>query len=195
MKGRIIFLLEEPSMKELLNRLVPRLLPGLEPEVHFTCVPHQGKTDLERSIPRKLKAWREPGARFVVVEDNDNRDCGTIKARLVTMTRDAGREDTLVRLVCQELEAWYLGDLPALSEVYDSAALRAESTKKRIGDPDAWQKPSLEVERMAPAFQKIQGARLMGETLHPCENSSKSFQVFVSGLSRIATEMGLLQTG
>ena len=41
----------------------------------FQCVPHDGKDDLERSIPRKLRGWREPGVRFVIVRDNDRGDC------------------------------------------------------------------------------------------------------------------------
>ncbi len=41
-------------MRVLLNGLLPRLFPGLP----FKCVKHEGKTDLERSIPRKLRAWR-----------------------------------------------------------------------------------------------------------------------------------------
>ena len=44
--GRMVFLLEEQSMKELLDGLLPRLFPGL----NFLCVPHEGKKDLERSI-------------------------------------------------------------------------------------------------------------------------------------------------
>ena len=36
-------------MQELLDGLLPRLFPGLL----FQCVPHDGKTDLERSIPHK----------------------------------------------------------------------------------------------------------------------------------------------
>jgi len=63
MKGRIVFLLEELSMKELLEGLLPRLFPGLV----FQCVPHEGKTDLDRSIATKLRAWREPGVRFIIV--------------------------------------------------------------------------------------------------------------------------------
>ena len=62
--GRMVFLLEEQSMKELLDGLLPRLFPGL----NFLCVPHEGKQDLERSIPRKLRAWRVPGDRFVIVQ-------------------------------------------------------------------------------------------------------------------------------
>ena len=49
--SRLVLLLEESSMQELLDGLLPRLFPGLL----FQCVPHDGKTDLERSIPHKLK--------------------------------------------------------------------------------------------------------------------------------------------
>ncbi len=63
--SRIVFFLEEYSMKVLLDGLLPRLFP----ELPFFCVPHEGKRDLELSIPRKLRAWREPGARFAVIRD------------------------------------------------------------------------------------------------------------------------------
>ena len=91
--------------------------------MNFQCVPHEGKSDLDKSIPRKLKAWLEPGVRFVVVRDNDNADCSDIKAKLVRQCQQAGRPDTLVRLVCQELESWYIGDLAALAEAYPESGI------------------------------------------------------------------------
>ena len=81
MSGRVIFLLEEPSMKAMLAEYLPRLVPGWIQGQHFLLLPHQGKSDLDKSIPIKLKAWQEPGARFVVVRDNDNADCLALKAR------------------------------------------------------------------------------------------------------------------
>ena len=71
---KVIFLLEEPSMRVLLDAWLPRLFPGWVDGEHFQCVPHEGKSDLDRSIPRKLAAWRIPGDRFVIVRDNDNTD-------------------------------------------------------------------------------------------------------------------------
>ena len=68
---KLVFLVEEPSMADLLDGLLPRLFPALR----FQCVPHDGKQDLEKSIPRKLRAWREPGVRFVVTRDQDSADC------------------------------------------------------------------------------------------------------------------------
>lgn len=84
---RIVFLLEEYSMKVLLEGLLPRWFPGLD----FLCVPHEGKQDLEKSIPRKLQAWREPGVRFVVLRDDDGADCRALESRRVELCRDAGR--------------------------------------------------------------------------------------------------------
>ena len=74
MAGRLVFLLEEPSMKRLLEGLLPRLMPGWVAGHHFVCVPHEGKSDLDRSIPRKLSAWQIQGDSFVVVLDNDGAD-------------------------------------------------------------------------------------------------------------------------
>ena len=42
MSGRLVFLLEEPSMKTLLDGLLPRLFPCWQAGTHFLCVPHEG---------------------------------------------------------------------------------------------------------------------------------------------------------
>ncbi len=76
--GRVIFLVEERSMQVLLEGLLPRIFPRLS----FLCVPHNGKRDLERSILGTLRNWSEPGAKFVVVRDNDNGDCLELKERI-----------------------------------------------------------------------------------------------------------------
>ena len=183
--SRLVFLLEEYSMKVLLDGLLPRLVPDLR----FLCVPHEGKQDLEKSIPRKLRAWREPGVRFVVIRDNDGGECGALKSHLVGMCRDGRREDTIVRIACQELEAWYLGDPVALSEAFDDASLLQIGGKERYRDPDAVQCPSAELERLVPAFQKISGARRMASRLSRGRNSSRSFQVLIESVERAAGAM------
>lgn len=193
MRGRLVFLLEEPSMKSLLEALLPRLFPGWVAGQHFLCVPHEGKSDLDRSIPRKLSAWNIPDDRFVIVRDNDNVDCLALKAQLTATCWQHGRPNTLVRLVCQELEAWYLGDLPALAEAFAAPKVQAPAVRKRFKDPDAWQKPSVEVKRLVPDFQKVSGARAMGQVLRPGGNVSKSFGVFLSGIRKVSEEMGWAQ--
>lgn len=189
MNGRIVFLLEEPSMKTLLLGLLPRLFPGWVEHEHFVCIPHEGKSDLDKSIPVKLKAWRVPGDRFVIVRDNDNADCIDLKTRLLQVCETSGRPDSLVRLVCQELESWYVGDIEALALAFDPL-LDTPALRKRFAEPDTWQKPSKELERIIPEFQKGAGARLMAQHLRETGNLSRSFNVFVDGLKRMAGQMG-----
>jgi hypothetical protein len=190
MEGRLIFLLEEPSMKALLDGLLPRLFPDWEPETHFKCIPHQGKSDLDVSVPRKLNAWRIPGDRFVIVRDNDNANCVDLKRRYLGICHAAGRPDTLVRLVCQELESWYVGDLVALAAAFEDPKLNSPALRKRFNEPDTREKPSVELKRLIPSFQKVGAARSMSSALQPGQNRSKSFQVFVEGVRRLAHEMG-----
>lgn len=194
MRGRIVFLLEEPSMKILLEGLLPRLFPGMCAGRHFLCLPHEGRSDLDVSIPRKLRNWQVPDDRFVILRDNDNACCVDLKARFVRMCLDNGRPDTLVRLVCQELESWYLGDLQALAEAFADPRLASPGNRKRYLEPDAWQKPAAELARLIHTFQKGGAARTMAQTLSPEANRSPSFQTFIAGLRRLAGEMGYAAT-
>lgn len=88
---RLVFLVEERSMKTLLDNLLPRLIHGID----FLCIPHEGKQDLETSIPRKLRAWREPGVQFIIVRDNDGGDCHAVKKRLSQLCFEAGKKTRL----------------------------------------------------------------------------------------------------
>ena len=172
-------------MQVLLDGLLPRLFPGLP----FKCVPHDGKTDLERSIPRKLRAWREPGARFAVVRDNDGRDCRVLKNALRELCQVAHRPDTLIRIACQELEAWYLGEPDALAEAFGDESLRNLGRKARFRDSDSVPRPHEAIERLVPEFQKVSGARRMAPHLSRERNKSTSFQMFVTGIEAVAAQM------
>ncbi len=171
-------------MQELLEALLPRLFP----DMMFQCLAHEGKKDLEKSIPRKLRAWREPGVRFVVLRDNDGADCVQLKQRLLQSCQLAGRGDTLVRIVCQELEAWYLGEPDALAEAFGKERLGRIGRKARFRNPDAVPQPSKALKRLVPEFQKVSGARMMANFLSRERNRSNSFHVLLSGLDRLCAE-------
>jgi len=179
---RLIFLVEERSMATLLDGLLPRYFPDLA----FQCVPHEGKSDLERSLPRKLRGWREEGARFVVLRDSDGGDCRLLKARLAEVCRNAGRDDSLVRIVCQELEAWYLGDPEALAIAFDAPKLRALVKKPSLRNPDGKAKPSEILAQHHPTFQKIDGARALAPHLSYQRSNSASFRALIDGIARIS---------
>ena len=183
---KLVFLVEEPSMADLLDGLLPRLFPALR----FQCIPHDGKQDLERSIPRKLRAWREPGVRFVVARDQDSADCRRVKENLAMLCRNAGRPDTLVRVVCRELEAWYVGDPQALVQAFPESRRRPlrELNHARYRDPDTVVRPSEAIAKQIPEFQKRLGARRMASYLSR-KNRSRSFQVFPEGVEGLHASM------
>ena len=188
--NRIVFLLEDRSMKVLLDGLLPRIFPDLQ----FLCLSHEGNQDLEKSIPRKLRAWQEPGVRFVVIRDNDGGECDALKDRLQGLCSEGRREDSLVRIACQEIEAWYLGEPQALAQAYNDESLRGIGNTARYRDPDAVQRPSDELSRIAPAFQKVSGARLVAKLLSRERNRSRSFHVTIDGIARLQAQMQRDQT-
>jgi hypothetical protein len=184
--SRVVFLLEEYSMKVLLDGLLPRLFPHLP----FLCVPHEGKQDLEKSIPRKLRAWREPGVHFCVIRDNDGGDCKRLKESLVTLCTEGGRESTLVRIACQELEAWYFGAPDALATTYGDESLRQIGGRARYRDPDAIIQPAKALAGLVPEFQKVSGARRLAQVLTR-KNRSRSFAALIGGIEGLMEGMNV----
>ena len=179
----LVFFLEEPSAREMLKGLLPRLLP---PDVEPRFVVFEGKQDLEKQLVKKLRGWLQPDSLFVVLRDQDASDCRLIKAGLTKMCRKAGRPRALVRIACRELESWYLGDLAAVERALDVKGLAAHQAGRKFRDPDSATSPShLLRQATSNAYQKVSGSRAIGPELSFEGNRSKSFQVFVSGLRRL----------
>lgn len=180
---KLIFLLEEPSMKYLLDELLPRILP---PDVTFQTIPHRGKRDLEKSIPRKLRGWNEPGdIRFVILHDQDTKDCVSLKTALQQLC-DVTERPCLVRIACQEMEAWYFGDVNALCLAYGQPKLRDVIRKEKFRIPDAIPNPKEQLYKLIPEHQQISGAKRVAPHMNIEQNTSVSFQKFVSGVRRMA---------
>lgn len=177
----LIFLLEEASMKAVLDVILPKILPE---SVAFRTIPHSGKSDLEASIPHKLKAWRQPDTKFVIVRDQDSGDCVQVKAALQKLTEPYSRP-VLIRIACRELEAWYFGDLKAVSQAYGSD-ISGLSRKSKYRNPDAIGNPKEELQKLFPKHQQIDGARRIAVHMDIDHNSSTSFNIFVSGVRRFA---------
>lgn len=178
----LVILTEEPSAKDLLNGLLPRLLPE---DWSFRCLHFEGKQDLEKRMGRTLRAWTNPQARFVVLRDQDSADCKIIKTGLLDRCRAAGKEDVLVRIACRELESWVLGDLREFAQEFSIPAAAKAVGKAKYRDPDLLGSPVQELRRFAPDYQKRDGARRMGVRLAPDRNASVSFRTFCEGIARV----------
>lgn len=183
--SRLIILAEEESMKAFLDPILPRLLPA---SWTFTVIPHEGKSDLERSIPRKLKAWRESDVQFIILRDQDSASCTVVKSRLSDLCRPSGRTAWKVRIVCRELESWVLGDPHAIDAAFQSRLSASRAARLR-GEPDAVVNPIQLIREHVPTYQKVGGAAQVAAHLDPARNRSKSFQVFVRTVRQM-TEAG-----
>ena len=180
--NELVFLLEERSMQEVLQVIVPPLVPN-----HITCrfIAHDGKKDLEKSIPRKLCGWRTPGVQFVVVRDKNAGDCKTVKRELAKLCRQCKRQDTLVRIVCHHLESWFLGDLAAVESAYGLNGIAKRQEQRKYVNPDRLANAEEELRRLVPRYQKVGGSRLISPQLRIDANKSHSFKVFIAGVRRL----------
>ncbi len=123
---------------------------------------------------------------FVIVRDNDGGDCKALKAALVALCAPTGR-GALVRIACQELEAWYFGQPRAMAEALGEGTLRDLGAKAAFRNPDAIDQPARRLTRLYPAFQKMDAARKMASHLSYLENRSPSFRALVEGVARITS--------
>jgi len=181
----LVFLLEEPSAKDLLKGLLPRLIPE---NYNVRYLVFEGKQDLEKQLVRKLRAWLAPDTLFVVMRDQDAAECRDVKQRLTALVKEAKRDNSLVRVVCRELESWVLGDLQAVAQAFNQPRLGLQAQRERYRNPDKLRHPIDELRRILPDYQKRDGARRVGTCLDPARNQSESFQSFCRGLRRLVAE-------
>ena len=182
MRSLVVFT-EEMSAKVMLESLLPRLLP--QDRCSFLCVAFEGKRDLEKQLPIKLKGWRTPNTHFIVLRDQDKGECKTIKKILKDICVLASKPDVLVRIVCRELESWYFGDLEAVETALGIGGLATLQEKAKYRKPDRIQNPSKELKKVTKnRYQKVGGSRLIGEHLHLDNSRSTSFQHFISGVRK-----------
>lgn len=200
---QIEFLLEEPSAEAALEIILPKILSD---NIYFTCHAFEGKHDLLRKLPVRLKGYRRwipDDWRIIVLIDEDRADCRKLKAGLEEAAHNAGfvtkssasqEGDFQVvnRLAIEELEAWFFGDIEALRNAYHRVSRNAQ-----YQDPDAIENGTSEalwraLRRYYPKrLPKPKVARNIAQYMEPCRNTSRSFQVFVEGLKACVGEGGL----
>ncbi|MDQ3000072.1 MAG: DUF4276 family protein [Fibrobacterota bacterium] len=171
-------------MKQALRHLLPNYFPDFRENEHWIVIAHQGKSDLERSYPRKMKTWQEPGARFLILRDNDGSDCRTLKAKLIEKV-PANSQGYLIRIVCQELESWLLGDLEALGLAYPDAMRKDQFKFLAKRDPDDLTNASKLVEQLTGTGSKTIRATEIAKNMRTAENRSVSFKIFLSGVTHL----------
>jgi len=178
----IVFMVEEKSATRLVDRLWRRLLPA-SPWLKVYCLDHEGKASLLRSVGLKLKAWS--ANQFVILCDKDGKDCKQLKAEIKKLCLEAGRSDTKVCIVCRELEAWYWGDLEAVSLAYDNPSVQKLKRRQNYRQPDAIENPDKELQRHIKGFKKSSAADKIFPHMKIESNTSPSFRYFLKQMEEI----------
>ncbi len=189
------FFVEEPSMEMVLNHLVPRILDGKDYEMVVRTF--NGKMDLLNKLPNYLK----PYPKFIqhnhylfILIDRDSQDCIELKhhlevivkdAKLVTRTANPQHYRVVNRIVIEELEAWYFGDVDAIKKAYPrynppNPAKYRNPDQITGGTCDALGREL--VYYYPKRLPKIHVAENIAPHMNPHINQSKSFQVFRDAL-------------
>ncbi|WP_017325772.1 DUF4276 family protein [Synechococcus sp. PCC 7336] len=197
----IEFLVEEYSAEVALNNILPKILPGISFKIHS----FQGKYDLLKKLPDRLKgynSWMPKDCKSVVLCDRDNEDCLALKKQLDNFAKNNGLVTkshanggiftVLNRIAIEELEAWFLGDPSAIARAYPKVP-KNFATQSRYRNPDeikggTWEalQSLLQSKSYFPGgLNKVQAARQISQFMDPSNNRSVSFNSFRSGLSAL----------
>lgn len=191
---RLEILVEEPSVAEVLQVILPKILPdgwtlGENCFVRF----HEGKQDLQQSIPRKIRvaSKKDIATGFIILQDQDNSDCKILKEKLVDICQNAQKDNPVVpykvRIVCHELESWYLGDMDAIEKVFPRFHASNYKNKKKFRLPDACLNPKQELKKIVGDYPQIATAREIARHMNINENSSSSFRCFISCVGQMVS--------
>ena len=97
----------------------------------------------------------------------------------------------LVRIVCRELEAWFLGDLFAVNKAYPGVKIEKFKGKSDFRNVDAIQNTSKFLLSIIPEYKKreslpkLEVAESIAPHMSLGNNTSESFNFFVSGVKKL----------
>jgi hypothetical protein len=185
MNQRVVIMTEEESMNAFLRKVLPKAFPDRRENVDWLLIPHPGKSALEASIPKKVRAWREPGVRFMIVRDNDGANCADVKARLLERIPASSERPIRVRIVCQQLESWLLGDSDAIVAAFATAGRHPSFRTWTARNPDELTNAAQLVQELTGTRAKVSRAGAIASHIDPSRNRSHSLGVFLDGLSQL----------
>jgi hypothetical protein len=189
----IEFLVEEPSMEMALKSIVPKII---DTQHTFQFHNFQDKKKLLKRLPKRMQAYANflpSDWRIVIVVDRDNDDCKKLKQKLCMASRVVIKRKgnvVLHRIAIEELEAWFLGDIPAIRVEFPKVPANLEKNKK-FRDPDAIKGGTWEtLDKLLKDYGyqglfKTQFAQRIAPNMNVENNRSKSFQVFRDGVRTI----------
>ena len=181
----LVLVVEEPSKRHFLEPFLQHW--SLPPTLVVRFVVANGHSDLTKRLHTLVRSWRTPYTRFLVLCDQDSADCVDRKGELVAQIPPSRRGDVVVRIVCTELEGWYLTDPAALDASLPGFSHRVDLRRQPLGSPDSIARPAERIAR-SMSFRKRNLAQAMGARMSRDQSSSPSLNLFIRTLDQIAAE-------
>jgi hypothetical protein len=190
----IEFLVEEASTEIALKEIVPKIIGNVHT---FKIHNFQNKDRLLKRLPERMKAYANfihDDWRIVVLVDEDRSDCQELKKKLChassIVTQKKGNI-VLHRIVVEELESWFIGDVAAIRAEYEKIPVSL-SQQAKFRNPDAikggtWEELDKILKKYGyeTGLQKMNFAQKVSPHMDVENNQSRSFQVFRDGLRRM----------
>jgi hypothetical protein len=197
-------LVEEPSAKAALDRLLPKIIQG---KTRFAIRNFGSKYKLLKELSKRLAGYakqiqRGENLRILVLVDQDSDDCMALKQKLENFALERGlatkshpdvqgRFVVVNRVVVEELESWFIGDPEALRRAFPK--LPPAKNKGIFAKPDnqngkAWESLHRFLKKHGiykNNYPKIEAATKISPFLDLKRNRSPSFQQFLVGIEAL----------
>lgn len=182
---------EEPSAKNVFEILLPKLLPK---NTLFRIYPHQGKQDLEKALRTTVPSISKiPGSKILITRDQDAANCIEVKKRIKSIIGSNCHCDYYIRIVCKELESWFLGDLTAVKLAYPRFKPEQHQGKADFRNVDLITNANHHLLKIIPEYSnwetlpKLQVSENISPFLNLDKNTSTSFNNTIKAI-RLLTE-------
>jgi hypothetical protein len=179
---------EEESAKKVFDIILPKLFPGLD----FRVYKHQGKQDLENALRKTLPVLcKSPYNRILITRDQNSSDCRLVKQCLKDLIKLNCISPVMIRIICRELESWFLGDLNALKLAFPRFSPEYYVNKRTFKKVDLLHNPDQHLLKIIPElkgkkfFPKVEMAEKLTPLLNIEQNNSISFTNTINGLRKL----------
>ena len=183
---------EEPSAKNVFEILLPKLLPE---NTSFRIYPHQGKQDLEKALKHTVPSISKvPGSKILITRDQDSSNCIDVKKSMDAILALNCSCEYYIRIVCKELEAWFLGDLNAVRSAYPRFKPEQHQEKADFRNVDMITNPNLYLLRIIPEYlgrdslPKLEVSESIAPFLNLDGNTSTSFNHTISAIKKLLVQ-------
>ncbi len=186
---------EEESFKVVSDIILPQLI---DENISFKVYPHQGKQDLEKAIKNTVPTISKiPGARIIITRDQDQENCLDIKKRIDDSIKEKCNAPYKIRILCRQLENWFLGDLGAIEKSYSGFKASHYENKAEYRDIDSIQNAAQVLQNLIPEFKnqqylpKLKTAQTITTNMDITSNRSKSFQNYIKAIQELIQDGGV----